>query len=43
VWKDRLALVFVTVAYVAAVVAIIHAQGFHPLGGVGQTISVLFR
>ena len=42
-WKDRLALIVVSVIYVAAVVAIIHANGFHPLGQAGETISLLFR
>jgi hypothetical protein len=45
VWKDRLTLVVVAVIYVAAVIAIIHQQGFHPLGQANGdgVISILFR
>jgi hypothetical protein len=42
VWKDRLAIIVVVIVYLAAVVAIVHVQGFHPLGQASDAISLLF-
>jgi hypothetical protein len=45
VWKDRLAFILFGLIYLAAVIAIVHAQGFHPLGqgSEGGIIAFLFR